>query len=101
MVSKIPKEIREQLENDPYMLSCINENWECRGRIQFHHAFQYASKQVSELWSILGLCEYHHKKMTKHTQTLCRMNLRARIAHFKAREEFDRRFPKSDLFTNN
>lgn len=94
---KIPKEIRDVLELDPFMWSCIMAH-ECEGKVQWHHAFTYAGKRINELWSLLPLCAKHHYHLTKHIETLCRVALRTRILFFKAFDEFTRKFPKSDLF---
>jgi len=96
--SPIPKEIREQLENDVFMSTCVAESWKCSGRIEWHHAFTYMGKRINALWSILPLCKQHHKETTKETQVLCRMALRARIRHFGARKEFNEKYSKSDLY---
>lgn len=99
MQSKIPQEIRDILEVDPFMWSCIVAH-ECEGRICWDHAFTYKGKRINELWSILPLCVKHNMGITKHVQTLRRMNLRARIRHFKAEASFMRNYPKSDLWEN-
>lgn len=98
MRSPIPKEIREQLSQDPFMSTCIVSH-ECDGRVHFDHAFKYAGKRVNEIWSILPLCRKHNMGVTSHVEALRRMNLRVRIEHFEARASFERDYPKSDLFT--
>lgn len=79
------------------MRTCIVSH-ECEGRIHFDHAFKYAGKRVNALWSILPLCRKHNMGVTSHVEALRRINLRARIYHFNAREEFQSFYPKSDLF---
>lgn len=96
MRSPIPAEIRDVLSGDPFMKTCIVAH-ECEGRVHFDHAFSYAGKRVNALWSILPLCRKHNMGVTSHVQALRRMNLRTRIAHFKAEEQFRRDYPKSDL----
>ncbi len=96
MRSPIPKEIRDVLSEDTFMRDCIVAH-ECEGRIHFDHAFKYAGKRVNELWSILPLCAKHNMGVTSHVEVLRRMNLRARITHFKAEDEFRAKYPKSDL----
>ncbi len=95
--SPIPLEIREVLSTDKFMENCIVAH-ECEGRVHFDHAFTYAGKRINELWAILPLCRKHNMGVTAHVQTLRRMNLQARILHFNARAEFDRKYPRSDLF---
>lgn len=96
MRSPIPLAIREQLSEDPFMSECIVAH-ECEGRIHFDHAFSYAGKRVNELWSILPLCRKHNMGVTSHVQALRNMNLRARIHHFKALDDFLTKYPKQSL----
>jgi len=98
MRSPIPVEIREVLTDDPFMKTCIVAH-DCEGRIHFDHAFTYAGKRVNELWSILPLCRKHNMGVTKHVQALRQMNLRARIAHFKAETTFKEKYPRQTLIT--
>lgn len=81
------------------MKNCIVSH-DCDGRVHFDHAFTYAGKRVNELWSILPLCRKHNMGVTSHVQALRKMNLRQRIKHFKAEEDFAAKYPKSDLFKN-
>ena len=37
----------------------------CSGRIQWHHPWIYAGKQINEPWAIVGACEGHHDEVTK------------------------------------
>lgn len=97
MRSPIPPKIREELSNDPFMTDCVIGHM-CDGRIEWHHAFNYAGKRQNELWCILPLCSLHHSKAgTPHVDTICKMNMRARIAHFKAFDDFAAKFPRSTL----
>lgn len=97
MRSPIPPKIREELSNDPYMVDCII-GFGCDGRIEWHHAFNYAGKRQNELWSILPVCKKHHDKAgTPHVDTICKMNMRARIYKFNAIEDFRTKFPRSNL----
>lgn len=97
MQSKIPPEMRKQLSEDTYMRDCVIAMG-CGGDTQWHHALTYSGKRINELYSIIPLCARHHKEMTKATNVICRMNVRARIAHFKALDSFQAAYPKSDLF---
>lgn len=100
MRSPIPKAMREELSEDPFMKTCVLAG-ECGGRIEWHHAFNYAGKRQNELWAILPLCHKHHEKAgTAHVITICKMTMRARIRHFNAERAFHSKFPRSDLLTN-
>lgn len=97
LTSKIPPAMREQLADDPFMTDCVIAH-ECHGRIEWHHAFRYAGKRTNELYTIIPLCSYHHSKAgTPHVDTIVNMNIRARIAHFKAFEEFQTKYPRQTL----
>lgn len=59
----IPQSLREDLDADPDMHVCAVRYRgidECSGRIQWHHVWIYAGKQINESWAILGACEHHH-----------------------------------------
>lgn len=93
----IPKDMREELEKDPYMKRCVLESEICDGRIEWNHAFIYAGKRINELWSILPMCHFHHKTEATYRHTLKGIIL-LRIAHFKAVKDFHKKYPRSDLF---
>ena len=58
----IPNKVRVRLANDPFMKFCIKAgSGECRGAVQWHHAWEYAGRQIQEWWAIVPLCHYHHK----------------------------------------
>jgi hypothetical protein len=66
----IPLKLREQLNNDPFMVNCIHETFkhaafECDGRIEFHHNFIYRKRQQQLKPFILPLCECHHDNLDK------------------------------------
>jgi hypothetical protein len=59
----VPKKVKEQLSEDPFMLSCCLASTEhnCEGRIQWHHHLKYGGKRQDEPWGILPVCELHHR----------------------------------------
>lgn len=59
-MNNIPKKLREEMAEDPYMKICARENQDCSGRITWEHAIIYAGRQIQERWAIIPLCEYHH-----------------------------------------
>ena len=97
--SPIPKEIREVLNDDPVMLFCIFDNSTCKGRTEWHH-WSYAGKRVNELWSIVPLCEKHHRLESAY-RTQINAFVRRRIIHFKAKKQFLKDYPRSDLFAHH
>lgn len=60
-MSKIPEEIKREMENDPFYKKCCIGNHECSGRVEWHHNLIYKGKQVQEKWCILPVCHYHHE----------------------------------------
>jgi hypothetical protein len=64
---RIPDNVRRQLANDPFMWACIHQQFklgpcECDGRIEWHHPFIYAGKQIVDAWATVPLCSYHHRE---------------------------------------
>lgn len=61
----IPPKLREEIANDPFMRKCIysdiGKGHECRGRVEWEHAWTYAGKQINEAWAIVPVCTYHHR----------------------------------------
>lgn len=93
----IPLRIREELENDPYMTRCILEFLPpCNGRIEWQHAMTYAGKRVNELYTILPLCQKHHKEQGAF-RSQQEWAIRERILHFGAGKKFATKYPKSNL----
>lgn len=44
------------------------EHGACVGRVQWHHVWIYAGRQINEYWAILGACEFHHDRVKSNTQ---------------------------------
>ena len=61
----IPIKMREEMANDPFMHRCIyahiGKGFDCEGRIEWEHCFNYAGKQINEPWAIVGCCTHHHR----------------------------------------
>lgn len=66
----IPKSIREELEEDPFMRRCIytyigrgHECYNTPGRVtpEFEHSLIYGGKQLQERFAIVPVCFYHHR----------------------------------------
>lgn len=64
----IPKEMREQMGNDKYYKVCCIKDSTCSGRIEFHHVWIYAAKQINEIWAIVPVCHSHHDRVTKEVE---------------------------------
>lgn len=93
MRSPIPKEMREQLSEDPFMKRCALWDSECEVRIEWHHAISYAGKRVNELWAIIPLCTKHHREESKNRAAITEIT-KDRILHFKAGKEVKDKYPK-------
>lgn len=66
---KIPEATRHQLEQDIFMQRCVIGG-NCEGQIQWHHNLIYGGKRKNEWWSILPVCEKHHKEESKYKKEL-------------------------------
>jgi hypothetical protein len=60
-MNKIPPKLKEELRNDPHWRVCTLADENCKGRVQWHHNFKYANKQIQEKFSIISLCKHHHE----------------------------------------
>ena len=59
---KIPEKLKKRLTGQPCALR--NDKFgACTGRIQLHHVWIYAGRQINEPWAILGACEGHHERV--------------------------------------
>lgn len=56
----IPKEVKAQLSKMKRMESCESCGT-TRGKIEWHHALQYANKSVQEVYAIRALCVGCHR----------------------------------------
>lgn len=92
----IPKEMREQLSRDPYMKTCILSPLFCEGRIEWNHGMTYAGKRTNELYSIVPMCQKHHKEEAQYRDAIDAA-ICQRIEFFAAQESFKEKYPKSDL----
>jgi len=63
----IPKKMRDELSEDDNYRLCIRGKLgftsECEGRIEWHHIFTYAGRQIQEKWAIISLCQFHHSSV--------------------------------------
>ncbi len=60
MSSKIPTNINEQMNRDPFYLKCCIVDANCSGKIERHHNLIFAGKRINRLFCILPVCKYHH-----------------------------------------
>lgn len=56
---KIPKKIREQLSDMPYMKKCIYCG--SQSNIEWEHSLKYKNSQIQEVYAINPLCREHHR----------------------------------------
>ena len=62
----IPPELRKELEADKfYNRCCITGLSNKEVKIDWHHNFQFAGRQVNEKWCILPLFQSLHKEMSR------------------------------------
>lgn len=62
-MNPLSQEIKKTLVDDPFMEKCII----CYSpRVEWHHVFTYAGKQIDEVWNIVPMCKKHHDNATPH-----------------------------------
>lgn len=59
----IKSQVRDELDQDPFMHKCCVADNQCRGRIQWHHHLKWQGKRSDKPEHILPLCEFHHEKV--------------------------------------
>jgi len=96
----IPEEMREALEQDPYMHRCIISNTECSGRIEWNHAFIYAGRRRNEPWALQPMCSTHHGQEAAYRPQL-RRAMQKRMEYFELEDDARGKYSKSDLFIHN
>lgn len=58
----IPKQLREQLADEPRMKRCLLRGYDCSaGKLEWNHAWVYSGRQINERWGIALLCVFHHR----------------------------------------
>jgi hypothetical protein len=62
-MNSIPKKLRAELAADPYYRKCcLTGKTAAETKIEWHHGFIWAGKQLQEKWAILPVTEEVHKK---------------------------------------
>jgi len=98
-MNNIPKKLREEMAQDPYYKKCCLKNNECSGKIEWHHALEFAGRQIQKKFAIIPVCEYHHKNVSLFKKIFHWIALRrATIGELK---EFERANFKRELIILN
>ena len=87
----IPAKLRKFLADDESMNHCSVCG--CYGT-QWHHAFEYARRQVNEYWAIVPLCVYHHQNLDKIASRKWGLSRIVNLAEEKAK------YPKADWWSS-
>lgn len=88
---KISKRVMDILSIDPFMKRCCIRGM-CEGKIDWHHVWTYASRQIDEVWAIVPACKYHHDK-AENPQIKAKFQL---ISLSRASPEDLQKYPKKD-----
>lgn len=70
-MNPIPPKLREEIAESGQNKGCALDYGEygyCDGVIQWHHVWTYASRQIQELWAIVGACAKHHDEVKTKTR---------------------------------
>lgn len=89
----IPSKLRERLAAEPRMKACPIRDGLCSRKIDWHHVWMYAGRQINEAWAILGVCDRHHDLVERDQEIkedLQRISLRL------ATEEDLAKYPRKD-----
>lgn len=80
------------MSEDIFMDSCGIPDEHCGGRIEWHHVWIYAGRQINEKWAILPLCGFHHSRaeVESYKSKICALSLSR-----ASKEDFDK-YPRAD-----
>jgi len=67
---RIPEQIKQEIADSKLNEKCCLWNFDCSGRIQWHHNLIHKGKRVNEPWAILGVCEWHHQRESTYKNEL-------------------------------
>ena len=68
-MNNMPPRLREEIAADPfYERCCITRAMARNTKVEWHHNFQFAGKQVQEKWCILPLAKAVHDKIERHKE---------------------------------
>ena len=91
-MNKIPPKLREEMAADPfYQRCCLSGALATNTKVEWHHNFQYAGRQVQEKWCILPLAQQIHADIAYHKEECDWIMLN------RADEETLRRFSRANL----
>ena len=62
-MNNMPAKLRKECAEDPYYEKCCLHNKECSGRIEWHHALEFANKQIQRKFAIVPACKHHHENV--------------------------------------
>lgn len=95
----IPPKLKGNLEEQPRMKACALAAYQgeygicSRGKVDWHHVWTYAGRQINEAWAIVGACQRHHKEVNGRREVkeaFERISLR-----LAQQDDFDR-YPRKD-----
>lgn len=78
------------MANDPFYHQCCLRSAFCSGRIEWHHVWTYAGKQINEVWAIVPACQKHHRLVGRYKNDFQRISLNR-----ATKEDLDR-YPRVD-----
>jgi hypothetical protein len=90
----IPIPMRATMSEDPfYSKCCVVGLGYCAGKVQWHHVWIYAGKQINEIWAILPGCERHHDQVQKEPEV---RKFFEKVSLSRAGPEDLAKYPKKD-----
>lgn len=90
-MNKIPEKLKREMEDDPfYECCCITGSMARNTKIEWHHNFVFAGRQVQEKWCILPLRSDIHASIVKYKEKCDHIMLN------RANDDTLRRYSKSE-----
>jgi hypothetical protein len=75
-MNNIPKKLKDEILSDPfYKRCCITGVLSTNEKVEWHHNFIYAGRQLQEKWCILPIAEKIHKNIDKYLDQCDRIML--------------------------
>lgn len=61
-MNNIPPKLRKEMSADSFYKECCLKNYQCAGKVEWHHVLIFAGKQLQKKFAIVPACkDFHHK----------------------------------------
>lgn len=87
----LSEKLRLDFTADPNYAFCALRDGQCSSKVEWHHVFTYAGRQINERWAIVPACQYHHRNVSKYGDCF------KLVALLRATDEELAKYPKFDF----